>query len=146
MTGDGVNDVLALKEADVSISVASGSGAARNISELVLADDDFSHIPEVVAEGRRSINNLQRSASLFLVKTVYSMLLAFICIVMPPYPFIPIQMSLLSTAIIGLPSFVLALEPNHDRVKGSFLATVAMRSLPASIAIDAGLQIGRAHV
>ncbi len=139
MTGDGVNDVLALKEADVSISVASGSAAARNISELVLADDDFSHIPEVVAEGRRSINNLQRSASLFLVKTVYSMLLAFICIVMPPYPFIPIQMSLLSTAIIGLPSFVLALEPNHDRVKGSFLATVAMRSLPASIAIDAGL-------
>ena len=139
MTGDGVNDVLALKEADCSISVASGSAAARNISELVLADDDFSHIPDVVAEGRRSINNLQRSASLFLVKTVYAMLLAFICIVMPPYPFIPIQMSLLSTAIIGIPSFVLALEPNHDRVKGSFLATVAMRSLPASIAIDTGL-------
>lgn len=139
MTGDGVNDVLALKEADCSISMASASSAARNISELVLADDDFSHIPEVVAEGRRSINNLQRSASLFLVKTVYSMLLAFVCIVMPPYPFIPIQMTLISTAIIGLPSFVLALEANRDRVRGSFLANVLMRSLPASVSIVGAL-------
>lgn len=139
MTGDGVNDVLALKEADCSISMASASAAARNVSELVLADNDFAHIPEIVAEGRRSINNLQRSASLFLVKTVYSTLLAFICIAMPPYPFIPIQMSLISTAIIGLPSFVLALERNRDRVKGSFLANVFMRSLPASISIVAAL-------
>ena len=141
MTGDGVNDVLALKEADCSISMASGSAAARNVSELVLADNDFAHIPEVVAEGRRSINNLQRSASLFLVKTVYSMLLTFVCIVMPPYPFIPIQMTLISTAIIGIPSFVLALEPNRDRVKGSFLANVLMRSLPASISIVAALVV-----
>ena len=139
MTGDGVNDVLALREADCSVAMASGSAAARNVSEIVLADNDFSHMPEVVAEGRRSINNLQRSASLFLVKTVFTAVLALVCIVMPPYPFIPIQMSLLSTAIIGIPSFVLALEPNHDLVRGSFLANVLARSLPASAAIVAAL-------
>ena len=131
MTGDGVNDVLALKEADCSVSMAQGSAAARNVSEIVLTDNDFAHMPEVVAEGRRSINNLQRSASLFLVKTVYAAALALVCIIMPPYPFIPIQMSLISMAVIGLPSFVLALEPNHDRVKGNFLANVLARSLPA---------------
>lgn len=139
MTGDGVNDVLALREADCSISVASGSAAARNVSEIVLADNDFSHMPEVVAEGRRSINNLQRSASLFLVKTVYTALLALVCILFPPYPFIPIQMSLISSAIIGLPSFVLALEPNHDRVSGGFLGHVLARSLPASAGITVAL-------
>ena len=148
MTGDGVNDVLALREADCSVAMASGSAAARNVSEIVLADNDFSHMPEVVSEGRRSINNLQRSASLFLVKTVFTALLALICIVMPPYPFIPIQMSLLSTAIIGIPSFVLALEPNHELVRGNFLANVLVRSLPASIAIVcallAELLVGRA--
>ena len=135
MTGDGVNDVLALREADCSVAMASGSAAARNVSEIVLADNDFAHMPEVVAEGRRSINNLQRSASLFLVKTVFTAALAVVCIVMPPYPFIPIQMSLLSTAIIGIPSFVLALEPNHELVRGNFLANVLARSLPASAAI-----------
>ncbi|WP_455139730.1 HAD-IC family P-type ATPase [Thermophilibacter sp.] len=148
MTGDGVNDVLALREADCSVAMASGSAAARNVSEIVLADNDFAHMPEVVAEGRRSINNLQRSASLFLVKTVFTAVLALICIVMPPYPFIPIQMSLLSTAVIGIPSFVLALEPNHERVRGSFLANVLARSLPASAAILcallAELVVGRA--
>ena len=148
MTGDGVNDVLALKEADCSVSMAQGAAAARNVSEVVLTDNDFSHMPEVVAEGRRSINNLQRSASLFLVKTVYAAALALVCIVMPPYPFIPIQMSLISTAVIGLPSFVLALEPNHDRVKGNFLANVLARSLPASaavtLALAAALIAGRA--
>ena len=135
MTGDGVNDVLALREADCSISMASGSAAARNVSEIVLADNDFAHMPEVVAEGRRSINNLQRSASLFLVKTVFAAVLALICIVLPPYPFIPIQMSLISTTVIGIPSFVLALEPNKERVKGNFLVNVLSRSLPASGAI-----------
>ena len=139
MTGDGVNDVLALREADCSVAMASGSAAARNVSEIVLADNDFAHMPEVVAEGRRSINNLQRSASLFLVKTVFTAALALVCIVMPPYPFIPIQMSLLSTAVIGIPSFVLALEPNHERVRGNFLANVLARSLPASVAILAAL-------
>ena len=148
MTGDGVNDVLALREADCSVAMASGSAAARNVSEIVLADNDFAHMPEVVAEGRRSINNLQRSASLFLVKTVFTALLALVCIVMPPYPFIPIQMSLLSTAVIGIPSFVLALEPNHELVRGNFLANVLVRSLPASLAIVcallAELVVGRA--
>ena len=148
MTGDGVNDVLALREADCSVAMASGSAAARNVSEIVLADNDFAHMPEVVAEGRRSINNLQRSASLFLVKTVFTAVLALVCIVMPPYPFIPIQMSLLSTAIIGIPSFVLALEPNHELVRGNFLANVLARSLPASaaivVALLAELLLGRA--
>ncbi len=139
MTGDGVNDVLALRESDCSVSMASGSAAARNVSEIVLADNDFSHMPEVVSEGRRSINNLQRSASLFLVKTVFTAVLALVCIFMPPYPFIPIQMSLISTTVIGIPSFVLALEPNHERVRGNFLANVLARSLPASAAIVCAL-------
>ena len=135
MTGDGVNDVLALREADCSVAMASGSDAARNVSEVILVDDDFAHMPDVVAEGRRSINNLQRSASLFLVKTVFSAALALIFSILPPYPFQPVQMSLVSTAIIGVPSFVLALEPNHERVRGNFLANVLARSLPASVAI-----------
>lgn len=135
MTGDGVNDVLALREADCSVAMASGSDAARNVSEVVLVDNDFSRMPEVVAEGRRSINNLQRSASLFLVKTVFSVVLAILCALVPPYPFQPVQMSLVSTAIIGVPSFVLALEPNRERVSGSFLANVLARSLPASASI-----------
>lgn len=139
MTGDGVNDVLALKESDCSVSMASGSAAARNVSEIVLVDNDFAHMPEVVAEGRRSINNLQRSASLFLVKTVFSAVLALICIVIPPYPFIPIQMTLLSSSVIGWPSFVLSLEPNHELVTGNFLGNVLRRSLPASVAIVASV-------
>lgn len=139
MTGDGVNDILALKEADCSIAMAQGSAAARNVSELVLADNDFSHIPDIVVEGRRSINNLQRSAALFLTKTVYSGLLALICLLCPPYPFIPIQMSLINVAAIGLPSFLLALEVNRARVEGSFLAHVLVRSIPASIVIVAQL-------
>ncbi len=137
MTGDGVNDVLALKEADCSVAMASGSDAARNVAEIVLVDNDFAHMPAVVAEGRRSINNLQRSASLFLVKTVYAAIVAAICIVLPPYPFLPVQMSMLSGAIIGIPSFVLALEPNRERVRGRFLENVLRRSIPASIAISA---------
>jgi cation-transporting ATPase E len=135
MTGDGVNDVLALKEADCSVAMASGSAAARNIAEIVLADNDFAHMPEVVAQGRQSINNLERSAALFLMKTVYTAALACICIVLPPYPFIPVQMSLVSTAIIWVPSFILALEPNHDIVRGKFVGNVLRKSLPASFAI-----------
>ena len=135
MTGDGVNDVLALREADCSVAMASGSDAARNVAEVVLVDNDFAHMPAVVAEGRRSINNLQRSASLFLVKTVFSAVLAALCALVPPYPFQPVQMSLISMAIIGVPSFVLALEPNHERVRGDFLANVLARSLPASLAV-----------
>lgn len=139
MTGDGVNDILALKEANCSVAMASGSAAARNVADIVLADSDFAHMPEVVAEGRRSINNLQRSAALFLMKTVYAAALAVICVVMPPFPLLPIQMSLVSTAIIGIPSFALALEANHELVRGRFLTNVLERSMPASGAIAAGL-------
>lgn len=119
MTGDGVNDVLALKEADCSIAIASGTDAARNVSQLVLLNSDFQSMPKVVEEGRRSINNLQRSASLFLVKTVYSTILAILFIFLDiRYPFIPIQLTLISVFAIGIPSFILALEPNHERIKG----------------------------
>lgn len=139
MTGDGVNDILALKEANCSVAMASGSAAARNVADIVLADSDFAHMPEVVAEGRRSINNLQRSAALFLMKTVYAAALALVCVIMPPFPLMPIQMSLISSAIIGIPSFALALEPNHELVRGRFLTNVLARSFPASAAISVGL-------
>ena len=135
MTGDGVNDVLALKEADCSVAMAAGSDAARNVAEIVLVDNDFASMPAVVAEGRRSINNLQRSASLFLTKTLFSMGLAALCIALPPYPFEPIQMTLINFFCIGAPGFVLGLEPNNARVRGSFLTNVLKRALPASIAV-----------
>ena len=135
MTGDGVNDVLALKEADCSVAMAAGSDAARNVAEIVLVDNDFASMPEVVAEGRRSINNLQRSAALFLTKTLFSMGLAAICIFCPPYPFQPITMTVINFFCIGFPSFVLALEPNRSRVRGRFLTNVLKRSVPASLAV-----------
>lgn len=135
MTGDGVNDVLALKEADCSVAMAAGSDAARNVAEIVLVENDFSAMPQVVAEGRRSINNLQRSAALFLTKTLFSMGLAAICIVAPPYPFQPITMTLINFFCIGFPSFVLALEPNRARVKGSFLSNVLKKAMPAAVAV-----------
>ena len=135
MTGDGVNDVLALKEADCSVAMAAGSDAARNVAEIVLVNNDFASMPAVVAEGRRSINNLQRSAALFLTKTLFSMGLAAICIAFPPYPFQPIQMTLINFFCIGYPGFVLGLEANRARVEGSFLANVVKRALPASISV-----------
>lgn len=136
MTGDGVNDVLSLKQADCSIAMASGSAAARNVAHLVLLNNDFASMTKVVGEGRRSINNLQRSASLFLVKTLLSMCLALIFLFLPwGYPFQPIQMTLISAFTIGVPSFVLALEPNHDRIKGHFLTNVIVRSIPSAIVI-----------
>ena len=138
MTGDGVNDVLALKEADCSVAMAAGSDAARNVAEIVLVDNDFASMPAVVAEGRRSINNLQRSAALFLTKTLFSMGLAAVCIWLPPYPFQPITMTLINFFCIGFPSFVLALEPNRSRVRGSFLANVLKKALPAAVAVLVG--------
>lgn len=134
MTGDGVNDVLALKEADCSVAMAAGSEAARNVSQLVLINNDFSSMPKVVAEGRRTINNIQRSASLFLVKTIYSIVLAVIFIFLSSsYPFQPIQLSFLGGLTIGLPSFVLALQPNKDRIKGRFFVNVISRSIPGAL-------------
>lgn len=136
MTGDGVNDVLALREADCSVAMAAGSDAARNIAQLVLINNDFSAMPKVVAEGRRSINNIQRSSSLFLVKTVFSILLGIltVCLQMR-YPFQPIQMTLVGACTIGLPSFVLALEPNHDRVRGNFFFNILSRAIPGALTI-----------
>ena len=134
MTGDGVNDTLALKQADCSVAMAAGSDAARNVAQLVLVDNDFAAMPKVVAEGRRSINNLQRSASLFLMKTLLSMTLAVVFVFLPwQYPFQPIQMTLISAFTIGIPSFVLALEPNKDRIKGRFLENVIVKSIPGAV-------------
>ena len=134
MTGDGVNDVLALKASDCSVAMAAGSDAARNVAQLVLVNNDFASMPHVVAEGRRSINNLQRSASLFLVKTLLSTGAATLFIFLPwQYPFEPIQMTLISAFTIGPPSFVLALEPNHDLVRGHFLRNCITRSIPGAI-------------
>ena len=134
MTGDGVNDVLALKEADCSIAMASGSDAARTVSNLVLLDSNFASMPKVVAEGRRSINNLQRSAALFLTKTGYAIFIAvFFIFVAATYPFEPIQLSLISSLTIGIPSFLLALEPNRERIKGKFIMNVINKALPPAL-------------
>ncbi len=134
MTGDGVNDVLALKDADCSIAMASGSEAASQVAQLVLLDNDFSRMPSVVMEGRRVVNNIQRSASLYLVKNIFSMLLAvFSMISMINYPLEPSQISLISMFTIGIPSFVLALEPNKDRIQGHFMTNVLLKALPAGL-------------
>lgn len=137
MTGDGVNDVLALHSADCSVAMGSGSDAARNIAQLILMDDDFASMPKVVAEGRRSINNLQRSGALFLVKTLFSafLALAFLFIMAFDYPFVTIQLTLVGSFTIGLPSFVLALEPNTDIVRGEFLRNIVSRAIPGASAI-----------
>lgn len=136
MTGDGINDVMALRESDCSIAVASGSDASKNVSKLVLLDSDFSSLPKVVAEGRRCINNLQRSASLFLIKTVYSTLFALIFMILASdLPFLPKNLTLIGYITIGPPAFVLALEPNKERVKGKFLSTVLRNSLPVALTI-----------
>lgn len=134
MTGDGVNDVLALKDADCSIAMASGSEAAAQASQLVLLESDFSCMPQVVLEGRRVVNNIQRSASLFLVKNIFSLLLSLISVVfMFTYPLEPSQISLISMFTIGVPAFFLALEPNKNIIKGHFLTNVFLKALPAAI-------------
>ena len=134
MTGDGVNDVLALKDADCSIAMASGSDAAAQASQLVLLESDFSCMPSVVLEGRRVVNNIQRSASLFLVKNMFSFLLAiFSAVFMITYPLEPSQVSLISMFTIGVPAFFLALEPNKSMIKGHFLTNVFLKALPAAL-------------
>ena len=134
MTGDGVNDVLALKDADCSVAMASGSEAASNVAQLVLLDSDFSRMPSVVAEGRRVVNNIERTAALYIVKNIFSMVLAiFSVILMLDYPLEPSQVSLISMFTIGIPSFVLALEPNKELIRGHFLTNVLVRALPAGL-------------
>ena len=136
MTGDGVNDVLALKEADCSVAMASGSDAAKNVSSLVLLDSNFSSMPRVVAEGRRSINNLERSAALYIMKTIYNTLLALLfMIVVDPLPFTPQNLTIMGMVTIGIPSVVLALEPNADRVTGRFLPKVLSNAVPGGITV-----------
>ncbi len=136
MTGDGVNDVLALKEADCSIAMQAGSDAARSAAQLVLLDNNFASMPKIVAEGRRSINNLQRTAALYLIKTIYSALLTLLFIFIPyTYPYEPTNITLVGACTIGIPSFILALEPNREIVKGKFLPNVLAKSLPGGLSI-----------
>lgn len=134
MTGDGVNDVLALKCADCSVAMASGSEAASNAAQVVLLDSDFSKMPQVVLEGRRVVNNIQRSASLFLVKNIFSILTTiFTLIAANLYPLYPTQLSLLGAFTIGTPAFFLALQPNKNIIRGDFLTNVIIKALPAGI-------------
>ncbi len=138
MTGDGVNDILALKEADCSIAIAAGSDAARSVSQLVLLDSNFSSMPSVVAEGRRVVNNIQKSSSLFLMKTIFAILISiFVLLPLPgvshTYPFSPIQFILLETLVIGIPSFCLALQPNTKPIKGRFILNLLKNAAPAGL-------------
>ncbi|MDO4735273.1 MAG: HAD-IC family P-type ATPase, partial [Lachnospiraceae bacterium] len=134
MTGDGANDVLALKEADCSIAMQSGSDAARNVANMVMLDSNFASLPLVVAEGRKSINNLQRSAALYLTKTTYAFILAIVFLFVSfAYPFENIQVTLIGACTIGIPSFFLALEPNHNRIKQHFLKNVFTPAIPSGV-------------
>lgn len=134
--GDGVNDILALKESDCGIALASGISAARSVSEVVLTDSDFSILPGIVNEGRRVVNNIERVASMYLVKTTYSFLLSLLCIFLNhEYPFYPIQLSLISAICVGIPSFFLAIEPNYTKVKKGFLVKVFRNALPSGICV-----------
>ena len=138
MTGDGVNDILALKEADCSIAMASGSEAARNVSHLVLMDSNFSSLPKVVSEGRRVINNIQRVSTLFLTKTIFSTLLLFLVVILPfmnTYPLDPGQLYMIDFLVVGIPSFFLALEINRNRIEGSFIKNVLKTALPGALVI-----------
>jgi cation-transporting ATPase E len=140
MVGDGVNDVLSLKEADCGITLQSGSEAARNVADLVLLDNNFASLPRAVAEGRRSINNLERSAALFLTRTVYSLILAvFFLFVIPPYPFMPIQLTLINAVFIGIPSLLLALERNDGLVRGKFISNVLIKAVPYGLCAVFGI-------
>lgn len=134
MVGDGVNDIPALKAADCSIAMAGGSDAACRVAQITLLDADFDVMPRIVLEGRRVINNITRAASLFLVKNIFSLILSVLLLIFPfAYPFAPIQLTLVSSLTIGIPSFVLALQPSRDRVSGSFLRNVIMRALPGGV-------------
>ena len=137
MTGDGVNDILAMKEADCSIAIGEGSDAARRSAKLVLLNSDFSSVPDIIAEGRQSINNLERSATLFLSKTTYATILAVLFTVLPlEYPFAPIEMSLLNFACIGFPGVILALESNTKRIKNKFVKNILQYSVPVGITVS----------
>ena len=134
MTGDGVNDVLALKDANCGIAMASGSQAASQVAQIVLTDSNFAALPDVVAEGRRVINNIERSASLYFVKNIFSVAMAVISLIFTlPYPLSPAQLGLVNCMTIGIPAFFLAMEPNRSLVQGKFLKNVVRRALPAAL-------------
>lgn len=134
MTGDGVNDILALRDADCSVAMASGSDAAAQAAQVVLMDSDFAHMPSVVMEGRRVVNNIQRSASLFLVKNIFSLLMSLLsAVLLITYPLEPSQISLISMFNIGIPAFFLAMEANENRIEGKFLKNVFLKALPAGL-------------
>ena len=136
MTGDGVNDVLALKEADCSIAMAEGSDAAKNIANVVLLDSNFAAMPHIVNQGRRVVNNIRTAASMFLIKTIFSVLLSLITIFFgEAYPFEPIQMSLISACAVGIPTFLLAQENNYQKIDHTFLRHVFMNAFPAAVTI-----------
>lgn len=136
MTGDGVNDCLALKESDCSIAMASGADAAKNVSQYVLLDSKIDNLPLILKEGRRSINNIERSSSLLLSKTIFTIILIIACIFLnTEYFFIPIHLTLITFFTIGVPSFILALEPNHELVKGNFLLKVFLKALPSALTV-----------
>ena len=142
MTGDGVNDVLALKDADCGIAMGSGAQAAEQVAKLVLLDSDFAGLPAVVAEGRCVINNIERSAALYLVKNIFSFLLSVLSLFWTmPYPLQPLQLTLISFITIGVPSFVLALEPNHDPIRGKFMRNVLRQAFPGGLT-NLGLILG----
>lgn len=136
MTGDGVNDILSLREADVSVAMASGSDAARAVSDVVLLNSDFSSMIQVLNEGRRVINNIERVASMYMVKTIYSAILAvtFIFLLLP-YPFAPLQLTPINSLTVGIPSFILALEPSYERIKGHFLTNILRISVPGALTV-----------
>ncbi len=136
MTGDGVNDCLALKTADCSIAMANGSEAAKNVSQFVLLDSKIDNLPKILKEGRRSINNIERSASLLLSKTIFTIILILACVYLSTeYFFIPIHLTLITMFTIGIPSFILALESNNELVKGNFLLKVFMKSIPSALTV-----------
>lgn len=138
MTGDGVNDVLALKEADCSVAMAQGSDAAKNIANVVLLDSNFASMPHIVNQGRRVVNNIRTAASMFLIKTIFSVCLSLLTIFFgEAYPFEPIQMSLISACAVGIPTFLLAQENNYDKIDHTFLRHVFMNAFPAAITITA---------
>jgi len=131
-----VNDILALKEADCSIAIAAGSDAARSVSQLVLLDSNFSSMPSVVAEGRRVVNNIQKSSSLFLMKTLFTIIISIMVLILgKSYPFSPVQFMVLEYFVIGLPSFFLALQPNHNIIKGKFISNLLKNALPAGLTL-----------
>ncbi|WP_396206121.1 cation-translocating P-type ATPase [Enterococcus sp.] len=136
MTGDGVNDVLALREADVSIAMAAGDSAARQIANFVLLDSDFTTLPDVLFEGRRVVNNVTKASGIFFIKTIYSFLLSLICILTSSaFPFLPIQITLIDLAIEGYPSFFLSFEENKQRIHGNYLSTALLHALPNALLV-----------